>query len=263
MKRTAFSLLLGPLLLASGACAGLPAQATAAPPPTATPAPATATIVWFPATETPTPQFLATAGPTPERKPGIGRLLLTDHFTSGDPWNPGISEEASVEVGHGRLTIAVQPGVTAHRLRQGPALDAFYAEITARPSLCRNGDQYGLLFRSPSEAAYYSFTLACDGTARAERVRTGRAYPLQAAIPSADAPPGAPGEVRMGVWASGSDLRFFLNGRYQFGVTDPTLRSGALGAFARSVGSTPVTVTFSDLVVYALTYSAPAAPPTP
>jgi hypothetical protein len=58
-------------------------------------------------------------------------------------------------------------------------------------------------------------------------------------------------------------MRFFLNGRYQFGITDGTYRSGAVGVFARSAGDTPVTVTFSELSIYDVTYSAPAATPTP
>ncbi len=263
MKRIAFSTLLGSLLLVSSACDALPQNPiTEPPPPSFTAPPPTATIDWFPATETATPQFVATQAPTPERKPGVGKLLLTDHFTSGDPWHPGTSEDASVVVGLGRLTLAAQPGVNAFRIRQGPALTAFYAEITAQTSLCRGGDEYGMLFRAPNNVAYYSFTLSCDGRARVDRVRTGRLYPLHAPIASADVPPGAPGEVRMGVWASGSDLRFFLNGRYQFGVTDATLSSGALGAFARSTGTTPVTITFSDLSVYSVTYTAPTATPT-
>ena len=264
MKRIAYSMVLGSLLLVSSACAALPENVVTEPPPaTFTPVPPTATIDWFPATETPTPQYVATRAPTPERKPGVGKLLLTDNFTSGDPWNPGASEDASVEVGLGRLTIAAQPGVNAFRIRTGPVLTAFYAEMTARPSLCRGRDEYGMLFRAPNNVAYYTFTLSCDGTARVDRVRSGRLYTLKAPIASADVPQGAPGVVRMGVWASGSDLRFFLNGRYQFGISDPTLKSGAVGAFARSTGQTPVTITFSELAVYSVTYTAPTATPTP
>ncbi len=264
MKRIVFSILLGSLLLVSSACDALPENViTATPPATLTPVPPTATIDWFPATETSTPQFVATQAPTPERKPGVGKLLLTDNFTSGDPWNPGASEDASVVVGLGRLTIAAQPGVNAFRIRQGPALTAFYAEITARPSLCRGDDEYGMLFRAPNNVAYYSFTLSCDGTARVDRVRSGKLYPLHPPVASADVPQGAPGVVRMGVWASGPDLRFFLNGRYQFGITDATLSSGAVGAFARATAQTPVTVTFSELSVYSVTYTAPTATPTP
>ncbi len=262
MKRITLSILLGSLLLVSLACDALPENIVTEPPaPTFTPVPPTATIDWFPATATATPQFVPTHGPTPERKPGVGELLLTDHFTAADPWNAAASEDASVVVGLGRLTIAAQPGINAFRIRKGPALTAFYAEITAQPSLCRDRDEYGMLFRAPNNVAYYTFTLSCNGTERVDRVRAGKLIPLHAPIASADVPQGAPGEVRMGVWASGSDLRFFLNGRYQFGITDATLSSGALGVFARSIGQTPVTILFSDLSVYSVTYVAPTATP--
>lgn len=265
MKRKSYCTLLGLMILILAACDALPIELTPVPPPaTITPPPPTATIDWFPVSETPTTQPVPTFGPTPERKPGIGKLLLTDKFVSKGPWSPGASEEASIDVSRGRLTIAVQPGVNAFRLRQGPALTNFYAEVTARPSLCRDGDEYGLLLRAPNNIAYYSFALACNGTSRVERVRVGKpSTPLQPPTPSADAPPGAPGEVRLGVWVSGPLMRFFLNGHYQYEVNDAIYPSGALGIFARSVGSTPVTVTFSDLAIYSVTYTAPTATATP
>src|SRR5512143_2581673 len=107
MKRTAFSVLLVTLLPAFSACAALPDPPTPTPPPPTRTAPLpTPTIDWFPATETPTPQSVPTQGPTPERKPGVGKVLLTDNFTSGEPWNPGVSEDAGINVSRGRLTIA-------------------------------------------------------------------------------------------------------------------------------------------------------------
>ncbi len=243
------------------AAAGVPI--TEVPPATATEPSPTATIVWFPVTATPTMLPFPTLGPTPEQKPGIGALVLADDFSSAKPWNPAVSEDASVAVSQNRLTLAAQPGINAFRVRQGPTLANFYAEITARPSLCRAGDEYGLLFRAPSNAAFYTFTLSCDGTTSAERVRLGKPTPLHPPISSADVPPGAPGEVRLGVWMSGPEMRFFLNGRYQFRASDPTLKSGALGVFAHATAATPVTVIFSDLSVYAVTYAVPTATPLP
>ncbi len=264
MMRAACTTLLGLTVLAFSACAGVveePIQPTM--PATSTLPPPTATIVWFPPSETPTPQPVAPMRPTPERRPGVGSVLLTDNFSQARFWNPAVADDASVNVSGNRLTIAVQPGVYAFRVRQGPVFTNFYAEITARPSLCQEGDEYGLLFRSPNNVAYYSFVAACNGTARAERVRLGKPYPLQAPVPSADVPPGAGGEVRMGVWVSGPEMHFFLNGRYQFSVSDSSYKSGAVGVFARSVGQTPVTVLFSDLTVSDVLYSAPSATPMP
>ena len=229
---------------------------------TGTPLPSP-TVVWFPPSATPTPRTLSTQVPTPEQKPGIGSAIFTDDFSSPILWNTAVSDQASVDVSRNRLTIAVQPGIYMLSMRQGVTLSNFYAEITAKPSLCQGKDDYGMLFRAPNNVASYHFALSCDGTARVERISVGTREPLQSPMPSGDVPPGAPGEVRIGVWAAGSEMRFFLNGRYQFSVNDKNYLSGALGVFARAAGNTPVTVTFSDLVVYDVTYSPPTKTPSP
>lgn len=221
------------------------------------------TIVWFPPSATPGPQTLSTTAPTPEQKPGVGSAIFTDDFSSPILWNTAISDQATVDVSRNRLTIAAQPGIYILSMRQGVTLSNFYGEITAKPSLCQGKDDYGMLVRAPNNVAYYRFALSCDGTARVERISGGKRALLQSPMPSGDVPPGAPGEVLIGVWAVGSELRFFLNGRYQFSVNDKNYSSGALGVFAHAAGDTPVTVTFSDLVVYDVTYSPPMKTPKP
>jgi hypothetical protein len=57
-------------------------------------------------------------------------------------------------------------------------------------------------------------------------------------------------------------MRFFVNDEYQFSASDPVFTGGVLGAFARSAGDTPVTVSFSDLHVYGLG-ALPTALPSP
>ncbi len=265
MKRIISPVLQALMVLVTSGCAAiatnLPVQGTATP--TATQPTATPTIVWFPPSETPTAHVLPTAGPTPERKPGVGRLLLGDDFSVATPWNPGVSKDAGIAIGENQLTLAAQPGVNAFRIRQGPALANFYAEITAQPSLCRSADEYGLLFRAPSNSGFYAYALRCNGTSLAERVRYGKPFPLHDPVPSADVPVGPPGEVRLGVWASGTDMRFFLNGHYQFSISDPTLKQGSVGVFAHSMGATPVTIVFSNLSIYNVTYIPPSATPAP
>jgi hypothetical protein len=222
-------------------------------PATGTPS-ATPTIIWFPASATPSPQAFPTRAPTPEQKPGVGGVLLADDFSVPALWNTAVSDEATLDVGRNRLTVAVESGVYAFSLRQDVAFSNFYAEVTARPSLCKGQDEYGFLARAIPAAAY-RFALTCDGTARVERASIRSRIMLQPPVLSGDVPPGAPGEVRLGIWAVGTELRFFLNGRYQFSVNDKSYSSGTVGVFARSAGDTPVTVTFSDLVVYDVTYS--------
>ena len=145
-------------------------------------------------------------------------------------------------------------------LRRDTLLTDYYAEITAQPSLCRSEDSYGILVRA-NGGSYYRFALACNGTVRAERVSNSVRLVLQQPLPSGDVPPGAPGNVRIGVWAVGRELRLFLNGRFQFSIDDPSFPIGTIGVFVRSAGNTPVVVSFSDLVIQEVDYIIPIATP--
>ena len=62
-------------------------------------------------------------------------------------------------------------------------------------------------------------------------------------------PPGAPNIIRLGAWAVGSEMRFFVNDQYQFTIKDPLLLGGYVGVFARSKSDFALTVNFSELVV--------------
>jgi hypothetical protein len=225
---------------------------------TATP---TATIVWFPPSATATQLSVPTYTGTPEMSPGIGRVTLKDDFSDEEVWDIATSDNGSASIHRNRLTLAVQPGYYLASMRRELPLSDFYAEITARPSLCRGDDNYGLVVRGVG-SSFYRFVLACNGMIRAERIAGGTRSPLQEPVPSGDAP-GAPGEVRMGIWAVGSEMRLFLNGRYQFSVVEPSFPTGALGVFVRSTGDTPVTITFSDLAVYEVDYTLPTKTPIP
>lgn len=217
--------------------------------PTSTPLP-TATRIWFPPSATPTPRpfSLTEKAPTPEMRPNIGGIILEDDFSDETVWDIASSNQASASINNKRLILSAQSEVYMMSLRHDLVLTDFYAELTAQPSLCKGEDNYGMLIRA-SSATYYRYTLACNGTVRVERYSSGNRLILEGPDPSGDVPPGAPGNVRMGIWAVGKEMRFFLNGRFQFSVIDPSFPSGTIGVFARSVGKTPIIVTFSNLVV--------------
>jgi len=251
-----------PLILVTtfflASCSPLDASRITATPAQATQTPIlTPTIVWFPPSATPAPATVATQPATPEMHPGLGPTILTDRFSSDRLWDTAVDALGSVAIDRNRLTLASQPGVYLISFRSGQTFTDFYAEITAKPSLCRAGDSYGFLVRG-SAVAYYRFALACNGMVRADRISVDTRRPLQEPVLSGDVPPGAPGEVRIGVWAAGSELRLFLNGRFQFSITDVNYPSGGLGVFTQSTGDTPVTVTFSELVVRDVDYDLPA-----
>lgn len=258
LKRILFSSFLA-LLLTS--CTAMDAfLATNTPEPaTETPAP-TSTIVWFPPSATPTLQALSTKAPTPEMRPGLSAEILSDDFSDSFNWDIASSDDASSQIQDNRLTLAVQSEVYMTSLRRNTLLTDYYAEITAQPSLCKGDDSYGFLIRADG-GSYYRFALACNGTVRAERVSNSVRLVLQQPLPSGDVPPGAPGNVRIGVWAVGRELRLFLNGRFQFSIDDPSFPIGTVGVFVRSAGSTPVVVSFSDLVIQEVDYIIPIATP--
>ncbi len=253
------------IFLALSACAPmrsapLPATATA----TSAPSP-TATVQWFPPTATLTPQPILIPSATPIYLPGLGDEIFSDNFTSAAFWNVAESDAGSVSVSRERITVAVKAADTSlFSLRSQPLLGDFYAEINAHPALCRGGDSYGLIFRANGLDSY-RYVLACNGTVRLELKKAyNRPRVLAGPAPSGDAPPGSPGDVRLGVWAVGAEMRFFLNGRYQFTLTDSSFGAGTLGVFVQSAASSSAaTVTFSDLVVQSVSYVSPTPTMTP
>ena len=245
------------------ACSGMGLDSVTATPRPPTPTPLqTPTPIWFPATATPTPQPVRTQIATPEMLTGLGSIIATDDFSRFSTWDTASSDQGSASISRDRLTLAVQPGVYLISLQRNIVAGDFYAEITARPSLCRGADEYGFLARA-NAITYYRFSLTCSGQVHAERISLNERHDLHEPVFSGDVPPGAPGEVRIGVWAAGPELRLFLNGRFQFSINDLNLSSGTVGVFARAAGDTPVTVTFSDLVVRAVDYTPPTRTPNP
>lgn len=247
------------LLLTACSGTGLTSITATPRPPTPTPL-QTSTPVWFPATATLTPQQFRTQSPTPEMRTGLGIVIATDDFSRASTWDTASSDQGSASISRDRLTLAVQPGIYLTSLQRDIVAGDFYAEITARPSLCRGEDEYGFLVRA-NAVTYYRFALTCNGQAHAERISLKERHDLNEPVLSGDVPPGAPGEVRIGVWAAGPELRLFLNDRFQFSFTDYNLSSGTVGVFALAAGDTPVTVTFSDLVVRSVDYIPPEPAP--
>ena len=227
----------------------LPPEPTSTQPPT-TEAP-TQTTVWFPPTATFTPQPTPVITPTLDVSPQIGGLIFRDDFTQPTQWTLGQTASTSIALGVNALTLALdQPGVYLYSLRQGTELRDFYLELTTRTSLCKGEDEYGLLLRVTPALDFYRFSLTCNGQVRLDKYFQGNASSPQPLVLSGAVPPGAPGTSHLGVWASGKEMRFFINGEHQFTVRDPSISAGGLGVFIRSAGDNAVTVSFSDLEIY-------------
>jgi hypothetical protein len=258
------SLVLALVAILTSSCAVLDALNTTPIPSPVTSTPTlTPTIVWFPPSVTPTLGAAATPKPpTPEMRPGIGSTTLTDTFSDPTLWNTAKSDQAGADINDNRLILSAESKVYIFSLRRNLSAGDYYAEVTARPNLCQEDDSYGMLVRA-NAVAYYRFSLTCNGNVFAERISVGTRELLQSPLPSGDVPRGAPGEVRIGVWAVGPEIRLFLNGRYQFGISNRNYPSGTVGVFVNSAGETPAVVSFSKLTLQEVNYQLPLATPKP
>jgi hypothetical protein len=239
------------LILIFSAC--LPAPATvsfATDTPSPQPPTETPTIVWFPPTATFTlyPTIIIT--PTADMRSGIGDILLEDQFDDPTQWSLYSTDGGSIAFGKNEITIVIsKEREYFFSVRKRGEFDDFYVEITASPNMCREEDEYGMLLRASPNEDYYRFSLSCDGRVRLDRIYQSQASSPQPWIASGAVPPGAPSKSRLGVWAVGDEMRFFVNDEYQFTASDPLLGIGRIGIFARSTSDYSLTVNFTDLVV--------------
>ncbi len=230
-----------------------------------TEATATPTIVWFPPTATPT--IFATYVPTQVKQspPGMGSLILTDDFSDLSNWSYAAATgngSNSIIVERNRLTFAINvPPASLFSLKQEIFLTDFYAEANASINRCLPGASYGILFRSAGDGYAYRYLINCSGQTRLDYINGGTVYPIKDWEVSGDAPAGAPGQVKMGVWAAGSELRFYLNDNFQFSIVDGLFSNGTLGFIANS-GPEGMNVSFSDLAIYDVSYVSPTPTPT-
>lgn len=247
VKPRLFALCLLALLLTACRVTFAPLEPTEAPTPAPSPTP---TTVWFPPTPEPSPFPTPRLEPTLDMRPGIGELLLEEDFSDSAPWTTGNGGDAVAVVSNHtvHLTLKVRRNYL-FSTRTSPVFTNFYAEITAAPSLCRGEDEYGLLLRA-QDGDHYRFALSCDGRAKVDRYLNGSLSRQAGWVSNRIIPDLAPSSARLGVWARGSQMHFFVNDMYFFSITDTQLFEGTLGVFVHTAADGDVSVSFSDLKVW-------------
>ena len=227
----------------------------------------TATIIWFPATNTWTPSPILVPSTTPELLPGMGAQVYQDDFSKVERWSQAAinnNGENNIILDRNRLTLAINlTPATLFSMNNDLTLTNFRADMMVSVNRCFGPDIYGLLFRAASGRFAYRFLLNCAGKVRVELAQEGRITPLQDWVPSGDAPAGAPGLVKMSIWVAGTEMRFFLNDRYQFTVFNPVFKNGGLGVFAGATSPDGANISFSNLTVYSVDYFSPTPTATP
>lgn len=214
----------------------------------------TPTVDWFPATATPT--LLPSATSTPpttleDPSEGVRNLLIQDDFTNTAWWQTLQSESGNIAFGEGNLTFAVsKPEIILTSLSQHNLPQDFYLEVTLQTSLCQLEDHIGIIFWQQSSTNYYRLLLNCAGQYRLELVQDGVSYVLVDWTVASQVQLGAPATNQLALWVYQGDLRFFINGAYQFTERVARDREGTLGFFARTIVGPAMTVKFSDLEIY-------------
>lgn len=246
-----FLLTAGVLLLLS-ACApetAEPIQDLISPTPILSP---TATIDWFPATATPTIVVPPTATQNPAAVPVYGELLFTDSFNTSGNWQDQQNVRGIVSAANESITLAVKADRgSLIAFRQNTLLTDFYMETTVkRVALCKENDQFGVVFRAQDEQNFYRLMINCQGAIAVQQMVGSTPSFLLDWTPSSDISLWQP--YTIGIWAKGQTLRVYINQKLQTEVVRGTFASGGIGYFAKAAGDTPLTVSFSDLNVYDL-----------
>lgn len=224
---------------------------TPQPTQTATPSPSiTPTVIWFPPTETPVVTPTRELTPTPGVMAELGEILYQDPFISSEGWSLPQNERGQINIGNGEMNIIINETDSYFAgIREKPDASEFYAEITANPVLCSARDEYGLLFSVYGNDQYYRFALSCSGEMRLDRLTAGGITVLYPWTRNASVPSGAPSVTKLAVLVIGGEIHLYINGESPFSITDQQNTYGSFGVYARSVGETAMTVSFSDFIV--------------
>lgn len=208
------------------------------------------TVEWFPPTPTIGITPTVELSPTPEIMAELGEVLFKDDFESGEGWTVPESSRGEINIANGEINIIInEPGSFFIGTLEKPDLQDFYAEISASPILCSPRDEYGFLFRVNGREQYYRFLLNCEGEIRLDSIVGESGSILYPWTRSASVPVGAPSVSKIAVLAVDDQIRIYINGAPQFTVSDRQLQVGSFGVYARSVGDTAVTISFSDFLV--------------
>ncbi len=209
-----------------------------------------ATIVWFPATSTPTRQITIKPSSTPDASIQYGNLVIDDQFEIQSDWIHGAFPAGNIDFGDGSINLAVaSPGGTLTSLRTDTFTDDFYLEVSITASLCKREDTFGVVFWATNDRTYHRVVFNCGGLFRIEKVSNGKVSALTdwAASAQAARTPGVP--FRVGLWVGGGLVRIYLNNAFQASQKlAPT--AGGIGFFTSSNATSAVTIQFSDLQLY-------------
>jgi hypothetical protein len=230
----------------------IPTDTAVVIPPTSTVTPSP-TIEWFPATDTSTPQPTVVKSPTPDPL-AAGELVYRDDFSDPEKWVIFQVAGSNITILNQDITFDLDEnsGFT-YAFRSEPLLTDYFAGVTASPSYCGEGDEYGLMARITGEKRdHYRFTVTCDGRAGVFRVVNERPIQIADWVQHPILARSFPSDSRLALRVEGRDLQFYANDQLLITVEDTVIQRGTVGVFVRAASGEPVLVSFSELEVYSI-----------
>jgi hypothetical protein len=206
------------------------------------------------ATSTLTPTATITS-PVSDPRASLGEPDWLDPLDDGQNWPLGEDDYASLQVEDGHLVFTGLTLQGGWRMATTPKLKDFYAEMTASPVNCVEGDYYGFFFRVPEihlPDQGYLFGVSCGG-GYSLRLWDGEVEPDGKTTTLVHWTPGdsiqsGPGQSnRIGVMAVGSRITMYVNGVLLKEHYDDTFPEGYLGIFINAEQTENFTIHVDDV----------------
>ena len=230
----------------------VPAATNASPAPTLAPVP-----------PSPTPTLAPGSG---DPAADLGNPDGADTFDSPVNFGPLDNKCFSSQVTGGQFVMTAK-GVAGIYCwaTSWPTIQDFYLETTViMPDSCTAGDNFGLLFRSPSAVDGYVFGFNCQGEYSLKRISGGNLTVLIPPTASDKILAGAGQANRMGVVAFAGNYYLYANGQYlNYAADFSYTMAGGIGYYVNAVSTNPFVSRYEDLKVWKLAdaYYPPSAPP--
>ena len=220
---------------------------TQTPTATNTPLPTVPTMAPFPTATLKPPS-------APERNPNDPALRLgnpdwTDTFDDSANWTEFSGKNSQIEIAGGQLRYTIFEASAAPTWTVSwPQMSNFYLEVQAQmPPACNGKDRLGLIFRAPDPSSGYRYEISCDGQYRV-LVFDENGASVIVAWASSEALLTGPNQInRLGVWADGKVLSFYINGVAVAGLEHNDYRSGTFGFSVTAEETNNFTAAFDDL----------------
>jgi hypothetical protein len=178
---------------------------------------------------------------------GAGNLLFEETFAPARYyWGTGDNPNSQVQIKEGGLSITVKTVKrTAWTFSGAPTKTDFYLSGVVTPTVCAEGDYFGLAFRAQDDANLFLFGVSCDGRYQLTQYANGTARPLVTGTVSDALQPQAAN--RLGVRAVGKQIDLYANGQFLATVEANTSIRGLFGVYASTTATPGLSVVFGNL----------------